>query len=108
MMDERLYALHVEVCKAIAHPHRMKVLDLLRSGERCVCELAPEAGITESNMSQHLAILRRAGLVDTRREGHAIFYRVRDPRIFKVIDQMRAILADQLARAETALGALQV
>jgi len=107
-MDNRIYALHAEVCKAIAHPHRMKVLDLLRGGERCVCELAPEVGIAESNLSQHLAILRRAGLVDTRREGHSVFYRVRDPRIFQVIDAMRAILADQLARAETALGALQV
>jgi DNA-binding transcriptional ArsR family regulator len=52
--------------------------------------------------------LRKAGLVETRREGHAIFYRVRDRRIFQVLDKMRAILADQLARAETALGALQV
>ena len=105
-MDDRIYALHVEVCKAIAHLHRMKVLDLLRQGERCVCEMAPELGITESNLSQHLAILRKAGLVDARREGHSIFYRVRDPRLFEIIDKMRAILADQLARAETVLGAL--
>jgi len=107
-MDERLYGLHVEICKAIAHPHRMKVLDLLRAGERCVCELAPEVGITESNLSQHLSILRKAGLVDTRREGHAVLYRMRDRRLFNVIDEMRAILADQLARADTALAALQV
>jgi ArsR family transcriptional regulator len=106
-MDDRIYALHVEVCKAIAHPHRMKVLDLLRKGERCVCELAPELGITESNLSQHLAILRKAGLVDTRREGHAIFYRVRAPRIFTVIDEMRAILADQLAHVRELAAALE-
>ena len=107
-MHDRMYALHAEVCKALAHPHRMRILDLLRKGERCVCEMAPEIGIAEANLSQHLAILRKAGLVDNRREGHAIFYRVRDPRLFEVIDQMRAILADQLARAETALGALLV
>jgi len=107
-MDDRVYPLHVEVCKALAHPHRMKVLDLLRGGEKCVCELAPEVGISESNLSQHLAILRKAGLVEPRREGHSIYYGVRDGRIFEVMDKMRAILADQLARAETLLSALQV
>ncbi len=97
--DDRIYQLHATICKALGHPARMKVLDLLREGEECVCRLAPKVGVTESNLSQLLAVLRRAGLVEARREGHSIYYRVRDPRIFETIDQIRAMLADQLAQA---------
>ncbi len=106
LADDRIYRLHASVCKALGHPTRMKVLDLLREGEECVCRLAPRAGVTESNMSQLLAALRRAGLVDTRREGHIIYYRVRDERIYHVLDHMREILADQLAHIEDLAVAL--
>ena len=105
--DDRMYELHAEVCRALGHPVRMKVLDLLRQGEQCVCRLAPAVGVSESNLSQLLAALRRAGIVATRRQGHWIYYSVRDPRIFAIIDEMRAIIADQLARAQNAAIALQ-
>jgi len=104
--DERIYHLHAEVCRAIAHPARLKVLDVLRDGEECVCRLAPKIGVTESNLSQLLGVLRRAGLLDTRRDGHIIYYRIRDDRIFEVIDRMREILADQLAHIEDLSAAL--
>lgn len=107
LWDDRIYQLHAAVCKALGHPARMKVLDLLREGEECVCRLAPQVGVTESNMSQLLAALRRAGLVDTRRDGHVIYYQVRDERIFDVLDRMREILADQLAHIEDLAAALQ-
>ena len=100
LADDRIYELHANICKAIAHPARLKVLDLLRDGEQCVCRLAPEVGVTETNLSQLLAVLRRVGVVECRRDGHQIFYRVRDKRIFSVIDSMRRILADQLADAD--------
>jgi ArsR family transcriptional regulator len=85
----------------------MKVLDLLRDREECVCRLAPQVGVTESNLSQLLAVLRRAGVVETRRDGHAIFYRIRDRRVFEVIDRMREILVDQVAHIEDLALALQ-
>ena len=99
LADDEIYELHATVCKAIAHPGRLKVLDCLRDGEECVCRLAPQIGVTEANLSQLLAVLRRVGVVESRRDGHQIFYRVRDDRIFDVIDGMRAILADQLSEA---------
>ena len=108
LADDRVYQLHAAVCRAIGHPVRMKVLDLLREGEECVCRLAPQVGVTESNLSQLLAVLRRTGIVETRREGHSIYYRVSDPRIFEIIDRMRMILAGQLARAENLAAVLQV
>jgi ArsR family transcriptional regulator len=85
----------------------MKALDLLRDGEECVCRLAPQVGVTESNLSQLLASLRRAGLVETRRDGHSIYYRVRDERVFAVIDRMREIVADQLVEAHSLAAAMQ-
>jgi ArsR family transcriptional regulator len=108
LADNRVYNVHANVCRAIGHPARLKVLDLLRGGEECVCRLAPEVGVTEANLSQMLAVLRRAGVVEFRRDGHQVFYRVRDKRIFDVIDRMRRILADQLARASDLALALGV
>jgi len=98
--DDRIYDLHAAVCKAIAHAGRLKILDCLREGEECVCRLAPKVGVTEANLSQLLAVLRRAGVVESRREGHEILYRVSDPRLFDVIDSMRDILGDRLAEAD--------
>ena len=106
LAEDRIYNLHATVCKAIAHAGRLKVLDCLREGEECVCRLAPQVGVTEANLSQLLAVLRRVGVVESRRDGHQIFYRVRDDRIFEVIDRMRRILGDQLSRADEV--ALQV
>jgi len=97
---DRMYRLHAAVCRALGHPKRLQILDLLRSGEECVCRLAPRVGVTESHLSQLLASLRAAGLVETRREGHSVYYRVRDRRIFEAIDRMREILADQLAHVD--------
>ena len=107
LVDDRVYEMHAALGRAIGHPVRLKVLDLLRDGEACVCRLAPQVGVTESNLSQLLAVLRRTGIVETRREGHSIYYRVRDPRIFELIDRMRAILADQLAQARDLAAALE-
>lgn len=107
LSDDRIYEFHAAICKAMGHPTRMKVLDLLRDGEECVCRLAPQVGVTESNLSQLLAVLRQVGIVQTRREGQSIYYRVRDRRIFAVMDGIRAMLADQLARAGNLAAALR-
>jgi DNA-binding transcriptional ArsR family regulator len=107
LADDQIYELHAAVCKAIAHAGRLKVLDCLREGEECVCRLAPHVGVTEAHLSQLLAVLRRVGVVESRRDGHQIFYRVRDDRIFEVIDGMRAILGDRLAQAEEVALQLQ-
>jgi ArsR family transcriptional regulator len=100
LADDQIYELHASVFKALAHPARLKVLDCLREREECVCRLAPEVGVTEAHLSQLLAVLRRAGVVASRRDGHQIFYRVRDDRFFDIIDGLREILADQLSRAD--------
>jgi DNA-binding transcriptional ArsR family regulator len=77
--------------RALADPKRLCVLECLASGERSVGELSTEAGCHVPNMSQHLAVLRSAGLVTTRREGNTVLYRLADPTVleaYRLIKQL--------------------
>ncbi len=84
--------LESEVLRALGHPVRLAILELLRDGERCVCEIEPELGLRQPNVSQHLAALRAAKLVATRREGSRVMYRVADSIIFEILDLLAAVL----------------
>ncbi len=77
-----------EILKALGQPTRLRIMEYLRDGERCVCEIFPAIGGQQSNISRHLAVLKQAGLVSDRREGVSIFYRVKDPAILKVLDRL--------------------
>jgi len=76
----------VEILKALGQTTRLRILEYLRDGERCVCEIFPAIGGEQSNISRHLGILKRAGLVSDRREGVSIYYRIRNPSVFQVLD----------------------
>ena len=102
-MQDRAYKLQSEMIKALAHPTRIAILEMLRHGEVCVCELEPALGLRQANISQHLMVLRAKHLVTTRREGVRVFYRVADERIFQVLDLLFAITHDQLNQARRAL-----
>lgn len=77
-----------EILKALGQPTRLRIMEYLRDGERCVCEIFPAIGGQQSNVSRHLAVLKQAGLVADRRVGVSIFYRVKDPAILKVLDRL--------------------
>src|SRR5438309_702733 len=81
-VGDQLRVFKAELFKALAHPSRIKILDLLRDGSHTVSELQAELGIEPSSVSQQLAILRAKHLVDGRREGTSVYYSVRDPHIF--------------------------
>ena len=87
-----------KVFSALADPVRLKILECLRNGERCVCEIIPYVGIPQPLVSRHLAILRRCGLVRDRRDKNRRFYSVTNPAIFKVIDAVDADFVDALVR----------
>lgn len=72
------------VARALADPKRLCVLETLAEGERSVSELSREVGCQVPNMSQHLAVLRSAGIVATRREGSTIFYRLEDQQVLEI------------------------
>ena len=79
-------AIQADFIKAMAHPTRLQILELLRSGERCVCEIFPALNIEQSSVSRHLAILKREGLLHSRKDGLKVIYWTSDPRIYEIID----------------------
>jgi ArsR family transcriptional regulator, virulence genes transcriptional regulator len=91
------YRLHAEVCRVFTDPKRLMLLDVLRDGERSVGELAQELGCSLANASQHLAVLRSAGLVDTRRSGTTILYRMAEPELMEACDVIARIVGRRLA-----------
>ena len=78
--------------RALMHPARLDILQILRDGEQCVCHMEAHLGYRQAYISQHLTVLREAGLVDDRRDGWNIFYRVSEPKVFQLIDQARTMM----------------
>jgi len=93
-----IYALHARLCKAIADPKRLLLINALRDGKKSVGELTDELEFSQSNVSQHLAVLRERGVVQASRTGNSVYYGLADARIVKAIDLLREVMAAQLAR----------
>lgn len=87
--------LHAHICKGLADPKRLLILNALRDGERSVSDLVEELSLPQANVSQHLAILRDRGLADTRREGQRVFYSVTSPKIIAAMDLLREVMHEQ-------------
>jgi ArsR family transcriptional regulator len=90
------YRLHAEICKVLTDPKRLMLIDALRPGERSVGELADSVGLSLANVSQHLAVLRHAGLVDTRRAGTSIHYRLSGPELVEACDVIERLVARRI------------
>ena len=86
MADDRLRQLKADLPKALGQPTRLKILELLVGGERCVCEIFPAIGGEQSNVSKHLGFLRSQGIVGADRRGMRVFYRLADRNIVKLLD----------------------
>ena len=95
-----LFDAFARAAKALASGRRIELLDVLANGERTVEALAAEVGLTAANTSQHLQILRQAGLVATRREGTSIHYRLAAPEVFELWRTLRTLAASRLAEVE--------
>lgn len=94
------YAMQTQFYKVLMHPTRLAILDILRDGEQCVCHMEAVLGLRQAHISQHLMVLRDAGLVVDRRDGWNIFYQVKKPDIYQVIDAMNAFNGLENARQE--------
>lgn len=107
MTTAPIYKVKAEFFKTLGHPARIRALEVLREGERSVGELVPEVGIEASHLSQQLAVLRRANLVQTRREGTSVLYSVGNPEIFELLDVARRILTSSLVDTQALLAELE-
>ena len=108
-MPNSIYQVKAEFFKTLAHPARIRVLELLRDGERSVSELIPDVGLESSHLSQQLGVLRRANVVVTRKHGSTVYYSVSDRRIFALLEVAKAIISGALTETQellTELGAL--
>lgn len=88
------YESQAKLFKVLMHPARLAILDLLREGEECVCHMEAYLGYRQAYISQQLMVLREAGLVEDRRDGWNIFYRVIKPEVYDVIDAAKKVTGE--------------
>ena len=89
--------------RVLGHPARVRILELLRDGERSVGSLQSELGLESGATSQHLAALRRVGLVESRREGTSVFYRTAGEEVFALLEAGRVLVTRQLEEQQSIL-----
>lgn len=105
-MDERALELKAEILKALAQPTRLKILECLRNGEKCICEIVPVINGEQSNVSRHISLMQKSHLVTTRKDGVRVMVKVSDPRIFDILDQVSTILKNQMSEQRSLIRSL--
>ena len=96
-----------EFFKALAHPLRIKILDMLRTGEIGVNELCTRLAVEQSTLSQQLAVLRTRDIVAARKSGNSVFYYVKDPAIFRLLDAAKEIFNNHLIDIKNILAQME-
>lgn len=105
MDQSEFYCLHSDLCKTLASAKRQMILAALRDGESTVTEIQERTAIPQATLSQHLAILRSAGIVRTRREGNRIFYTITNPKIIQAFDLITEVMQEIIdGRKDVASG----
>ena len=95
-MEEKVLELKAEILKALAQPTRLKILELLRNGEKCICEIVPAINGEQSNISRHISLMQKSHLVTTRKDGVKVMVKVKDPKIFEILDSVSLLLKKQI------------
>ncbi|MCT4606592.1 MAG: metalloregulator ArsR/SmtB family transcription factor [Marinisporobacter sp.] len=104
-MSAMYYELSASMLKALAHKTRIQILERLKSEEElCVCHIYEELELEQSNVSQHLKVLKDKGILTSRKDGLKVMYRVRYKEIYRILDLVKDILAKQLEEAHEQLG----
>lgn len=99
-IDNWIFERQAQICKALSDPKRIMIVHALRSGERSVGDLMAELGMAQTNLSQHLAVLRDRGLVAAKRKGNNVFYSLTSDSIGEACDTVRRVLLDQLEASQ--------
>lgn len=106
-MDKNLlFEKQAEIAKAVAHPLRIAVVDFLRGGEKCVCDIAEKVGSERSNVSRHLGVMVSAGVLNSRKDGLKVYYKLRTPCIVDFLGCVTKVLKQQAKENERLLAAL--
>jgi ArsR family transcriptional regulator len=101
-MEELIISMKSDFFKALAHPTRVRILERLAKNEEevCVCELIEDFGIEQSNLSQHLSILRKQHLIESTKVGLKVMYRIKYPEVLTILEKVQEILAQQFREGE--------
>jgi DNA-binding transcriptional ArsR family regulator len=103
-IETEIFERQAMICKAFAHPTRLHLLDLIGKGERGVGELQDELGVSKANLSQHLAILKSAGVVSTRRNGKQVYAALAIPEVKDACHLIRQVLRTQIRKQHRLAG----
>jgi ArsR family transcriptional regulator len=96
MIDKKIFELHADVCKALGHPLRIEVIDLLQEKEFCFSDILEVTGGLKSNLSQHLSVMTKKGILKMRREGQCNYYSLSSKKVAQACRLMREVLMDSL------------
>lgn len=102
-MTQELRRFKADIFQALAHPTRIAIVELLRSGEKSAGQLIDQLELEQANASQHFAVLRSRHIVVNRKEGNQVFYSLRDPALIKVLDILKQYFYAQLSQTKSML-----
>ncbi|NOY65205.1 MAG: winged helix-turn-helix transcriptional regulator [Nitrospirae bacterium] len=102
--NKRIFEMQAEVCKTLTNPKRLEIIHALKEGEKNVSELVEILGIPKANVSQHLSVMKKMGILKSRREGVNIYYSISNPKVIEACNLMREVLTEQLRERERILS----
>lgn len=106
-MDSKITQTKAEIFKALAHPTRINILESLRDGDRCVCEIIEEVNIEQSNVSQHLAVLKKLDIVTYKKDGLKVIYKVKHKEVFEILILLDSLISCQMEETMAMLDNLK-
>ena len=106
MVDKRIFELHVDTCKALGHPLRIEVIDLLQDNELCFTDILEVTGGLKSNLSQHLTVMTKKGILKTRKDGQCTYFSLSSKKVAQACRLMREVLIDNLKKQQEILDKL--
>jgi len=106
--QQKIFQMQCEICKALAHPVRMAIVNCLRDKEMAAADLIAGLGISKVNLSKNIALLLRGGIVESRRDGRQIVYRLTDPAIQEACSIMSSVIYRRLKRGEKLASAMSL
>jgi len=103
MQDKKVFELHADVCKALGHPLRIEIIDLLQDNELCFTDILDVTGGLKSNLSQHLSLMTKKGILKVRREGQCNYFTLSSKKVAQACRLMREVLIENLKKQKSIL-----
>lgn len=101
--NKKIFELHADVCKALGHPLRIEVIDLLQNNELCFTDILEVTGGLKSNLSQHLSLMTKKGILKVRREGQCNYFSITSPKVVEACRLMREVLIENMKKHQKLL-----